>query len=183
MTWRRDTIAVDAVLGAASGLLASWVMSAAYRPIMQAGGEETRRREKEAAGGLPPATIRAAQVAAETVGRPLPDDREAQALGGKVVHYVYGTVWGAAFAVAARVLAPRAPIASGLVFGAILWVVSDELLVPLFRFSRKPTEYPATTHAKGLASHLVYGVATDAAWRLARSRLVLWPRHFSRSAP
>jgi hypothetical protein len=171
MTWRRDSALVDAALGAAAGLAASWVMSLAYDPIMKAGGEETLRKEKEAAGDLPPATIRAAQVAAEKVGRPLPDDRDKQALGGKVVHYAYGTAWGAAFALAARAFAPRAPIAAGLGFGVILWVLSDEVLVPLFRFSRPPTRYPASAHAKGLASHLVYGVATEAAWRLARAPL------------
>jgi putative membrane protein len=158
----------DAALGAGAGLLASWVMSVAHRPIMRAGTEETRRREREAAGGMPPATVRAAQVAAESVGRPLPDDRKKQALGGKIVHYAYGTAWGGAFALAARALAPRAPLAAGLAFGAALWIVSDEMLVPLFRFSRPPKEYPATSHAKGLASHLVYGVATDLAWRAAR---------------
>jgi hypothetical protein len=170
MTWRRSALA-DAALGAAAGLLASWVMSALYRPIMRAGGEETLRKEREAAGGLPPATIRAAQLAAEKVGRSLPDDRGAQALGGKVVHYLYGTAWGAAFAVAARSRGERAPVATGLAFGVVLWVVSDELLVPLFRLSRPPAAYPATSHAKGLASHLVYGVATDVAWRLARAPL------------
>jgi hypothetical protein len=168
---RKRPAVLDAALGAAAGLFASWVMSLAYRPIMQAGNEKTRRREQEAAGELPPATIRAAQVAAEKVGRPLPEEREAEALGGKIVHYAYGTLWGAAFAIAARAVAPRTPVAAGLAFGTILWVLSDEMLVPLFKLSQPPTRYPATSHAKGLASHLVYGVATDAAWRLARAPL------------
>jgi hypothetical protein len=156
----------DAAIGAASGLAASWVMSAAYRPIWRAGDEETRRREKEAQGGMPPATIQAAEAAASAVGQWIPDERKG--LGGWVVHYAYGIAWGAAFALAARALAPRAPVATGLAFGAALWVLSDEVLVPLFRFSRPPTRYPASTHLKGLATHLVYGVATDAGWRLAR---------------
>jgi putative membrane protein len=171
MLGTRRSAFLDAALGAGAGLIASWVMSLAYKPIMGAGDDETLRREKEAAEGLPPATIRAAQVAAEKVGRPLPDDRGAQALGGKIIHYVYGTLWGAAFALAARTFAPRAPLAAGLGFGVVLWVLSDEMLVPLFKLSHPPTRYPATSHAKGLASHLVYGVATDAAWRLARAPL------------
>jgi hypothetical protein len=168
MLRRKTSAALDAAMGAGAGLFASWVMALAYGPIMRAGGEGTRRREREAAGDLPPATIRAAQVAAETVGRPLPEDRSAQALGGKIIHYAYGTAWGAAFAVAARALAPRAPLAAGIAFGVVLWVLSDEMLVPLFKLSHPPARYPATSHAKGLASHLVYGLATDAAWRLAR---------------
>jgi hypothetical protein len=164
-------VIVDAALGAASGLAASWVMSLLYKPIMRAGDDETRRREKEAQAGMPPATIKAAEAAAKVVGSELPPDRKKQALGGKVVHYAYGTLWGAAFAVAARAVAPRVPLATGLAFGAALWLVSDELLVPLLRFSHAPARYPPSTHAKGLASHLVYGVATDAGWRLTRAAL------------
>ncbi len=159
----------DAAIGAASGLAASWLMSAAYRPIWRAGSEETRRRERDAQAGMPPATIRAAEAAAAAVGRRIPEERKG--LGGWIVHYAYGVAWGAAFALAARALAPRAPVASGLAFGAVLWLLSDEVLVPLFRFSRPPVRYPASTHAKGLAAHLVYGVATEAGWRLARAAL------------
>jgi uncharacterized membrane protein YagU involved in acid resistance len=146
-------------------------MSLAYKPIMRAGDEHTLRKEKEAQGGLPPATIKAAEVAAKAVGTELPPDRRKQALGGKVVHYLYGTIWGAAFALGARAFGARAPLVSGLAFGAAVWLVSDEVLVPLFRFSRSPSRYPPSTHAKGLASHLVYGVATDAGWRLGRAAL------------
>jgi uncharacterized membrane protein YagU involved in acid resistance len=164
---RRPSALGEAALGAASGLVATWVMSLAYKPIMRSGSEETRRREKEAQAGAPPATIQAADAAARVVaGRAVPGERKR--IGGKVVHYAYGTVWGVAFALAARQLGPRVPLATGIAFGAFLWVLSDEILVPLFRFSRAPTRYPPSTHAKGLAAHLVYGVATDATWRLMR---------------
>ena len=165
----RPRAVADAAVGAASGLAASFVMSAVYRPLMRAGGDETLRREKEAQAGMPPATIQAAGAAAKAVGRELPPDRRSQALGGKVIHYAYGIAWGAAFALAVRAVAPRRPVATGLAFGLVLWLVSDEVLVPLFRFSRPPSRYPPSTHLKELASHLVYGVATDAGWRLARA--------------
>lgn len=167
---RTPAAAVDAVAGALAGLAASWVMSAAYRPIMRAGSAETIRREKEAQAGHPPATIRAAEAAARVIGTELPD-RRTRALGGWVVHYGYGVVWGAAFALAARSLGRKPRLATGVAFGALLWLVSDELLVPLFGFSRAPWRYPASSHVKGLASHLVYGVATEAAWRAARAPL------------
>ncbi|HET8538301.1 MAG TPA: DUF6789 family protein [Anaeromyxobacter sp.] len=164
---RRPGAVADAAIGAASGLAASWVMSAAYGPLWRAGSEETRRREQEAQGGMPPATIRAAEAAAAAVGRELPERRKG--LGGWIVHYAYGVAWGAAFALGARAAGGRRPVATGLAFGVALWLLSDEVLVPLFRFSRPPTRYPATTHAKGLAAHLVYGVATDVGWRLGRA--------------
>lgn len=171
-TERRPGAGGDAIAGALAGLGASWVMSALYRPIMRAGSEETLRRERRAQAGMPPSTVRAAEAAARAVGTSLPD-RRAQALGGKAVHYGYGVAWGAAFALAARALSARhrPPLAAGLAFGALLWVVSDELLVPLFGFSREPARYPPSSHLKGLAAHLVYGVVTDVAWRAARLRL------------
>lgn len=167
---RRPGAAGDALAGALAGLGASWLMSLSYGPIMRAGSEETRRREREAQGSEPPSTVRAAEAAAHAVGAELPDKRT-QALGGKAVHYGYGAAWGAAFALAARALSRRPPLATGLAFGTLLWALSDELLVPLFGFSRGPARYPASTHLKGLAAHLVYGVATDAAWRAARAPL------------
>jgi hypothetical protein len=172
LTERRPAAAGDALVGALAGLGASWVMSAAYRPIMRAGSEETLRREQRAQGGLPPSTVRAAEAAARKVGAELPD-RRARAIGGKAVHYAYGVAWGAAFALAARALARRwrPPLATGLLFGAALWVLSDEVLVPLFGFSQLPGRYPASSHVKGLAAHLVYGVATEVGWRAGRTRL------------
>ncbi len=161
--------AVDAAIGAASGLAASWIMSETYGPIWRMGGEETHRREEAAQGGMPPATIRAAEAAAGAVGRRIPERRKG--LAGWVVHYAYGVAWGAAFGLGARAIAPRIPVVAGLAFGAALWLLSDEVLVPLLRFSRRPAEYPASTHAKGLAAHLVYGVATDVGWRAARAAL------------
>jgi hypothetical protein len=169
---RRPGAAGDALAGALAGLGASWVMSATYPPIMRAGSAETLRREQEAQAGMPPSTVRAAQAAARAVGTDLSGRRE-QALGGKTVHYGYGAAWGAAFALAARALARRwrPPLATGLAFGAALWVLSDEVLVPLFGFSHGPGQYPASSHVKGLAAHLVYGLATEVAWRAARARL------------
>jgi hypothetical protein len=167
---RRPGAAGEALAGALAGLGASWAMSAAYRPIMRAGSAETLRREREAQAGLPPSTVRAAEAAVRAVGARLPH-RRARVLGGKVIHYGYGGAWGAAFALAARALPWRPPLATGAAFGILLWLLSDELLVPLFGFSRLPSRYPASSHLKGLAAHLVYGVATEAAWRAARAPL------------
>src|SRR6266542_3340766 len=124
----RPRAVADAAVGAASGLAASFVMSAVYRPLMRAGGDETLRREKEAQAGMPPATIQAAGAAAKAVGRELPPDRRSQALGGKAIHYAYGIAWGAAFALALRAVAPRRPVATGLAFGLVLRLVGRVLL-------------------------------------------------------
>ncbi len=149
--------------GAASGLLASWVMEKAQSPIRKLGGEETRRREQEAQAGREPATVTAARRAAGLAGRSIPDERKGTA--GEVMHYAVGAAFGALFgALAPRLRAPL--LVAGALFGAAVWLVNDEALVPALGFSRKPWAYPASSHVKALAAHLVYGAATGAGLRL-----------------
>ncbi len=50
----------------------------------------------------------------------------------------------------------------GALFGAGLWLLGDELAVPLLGLSDRPTSYPVTSHLQSLAQHLGFGVATAA---------------------
>src|SRR5437764_931818 len=56
---------------------------------------------------------------------------------------------------------PRA-VLGGALFGAGLWLLGDELAVPLLGLSDKPTTYPVKSHLQSLAQHLGFGVATAA---------------------
>ncbi|MFT3914908.1 MAG: hypothetical protein QM704_12575 [Anaeromyxobacteraceae bacterium] len=152
-----------ALAGLASGLVASFIMEKAQARIMRLGGEETLARERGAQGDLEPATVRTAEKAARAVGRAIPDARKGAA--GEAVHYATGAAFGALFGL----LAPRIPaplVVAGLAYGAAVWLLNDEALVPALGLSRGPTAYPASTHAKALASHLVYGAATEVGFRL-----------------
>ncbi len=51
-------------------------------------------------------------------------------------------------------------------FGAAVWLVADDAVVPALGFSKAVTEYPLSTHAYALSSHLVYGLTTDVVRRL-----------------
>lgn len=159
---RARGIALQALLGAASGLFASWVMERAQTRISAMGSDETKEREKRAQGGRQPATYRAAEAAAHLVGRSIPEAR--RPLAGELVHYATGAVWGALFgALAAELRAPV--IVGGVAWGALVWLLNDELLAPSLGLSGAPTRYPASTHGKALAAHLVYGTATGAGFR------------------
>ena len=64
----------------------------------------------------------------------------------------------------------------GLAFGAGLWALADEVVVPMLGLQEGPTKAPKTQHANRLAAHLLYGaglaIGTQAithAWRNARS--------------
>jgi hypothetical protein len=162
---RKGSLARDAWRGALAGLGASWVMKQAQlRVLRRLGSDEAREREKQALGDLEPATVQAADKIAGLVGR-APLDGTPRRIGGEAIHYGTGAALGALFgAVAPRLAFPL--LAAGTIFGLLVWLTNDELLVPALGFSRGPTSYPASVHAKAAASHAVYGVATGAGFRL-----------------
>ena len=54
----------------------------------------------------------------------------------------------------------------GLGYGAAVWAVADELMVPALGLG--PKEAPPKTHVRGLIAHLVYGLALDGMFRTGR---------------
>jgi uncharacterized membrane protein YagU involved in acid resistance len=73
-----------------------------------------------------------------------------------------GTLYGALAAVL-----PAATSGFGTAFGTALFALADETAVPVLGLSKPPTEYPLSSHAKALASHLVWGATTEAVRRIA----------------
>jgi hypothetical protein len=53
----------------------------------------------------------------------------------------------------------RGVVASGAAFGIGLWLLGDELAMPLLGLADKPTAYHPTQHAQALIERLAYGVA------------------------
>ena len=81
-------------------------------------------------------------------------DREQAEFWGNRVHWVYGIQWGVTY----RLLRRQPGTISGLVFGAALWLASDELLLWALGIAKAPTQYPPKVHLDALAAHCVYGV-------------------------
>jgi hypothetical protein len=78
------------------------------------------------------------------------------------VHITYGVGVGAMFAA----LRPQPRPLDGALYGAALWLLGDELAVPLLRLSDKPSAYHPTQHAQSFAQHLGYGIVLAAATRM-----------------
>jgi hypothetical protein len=80
------------------------------------------------------------------------------------VHVGYGLVvaalYGALRTPGRRRRPTRDATASGALFGLGLWLVGDELALPLLGLADKPSAYHPTQHARSLVEHLAYGVAT-----------------------
>jgi hypothetical protein len=89
---------------------------------------------------------------------------------GAVAHYAMGVTSGAIYGAVAEMM-PAATVAEGLPFGAAVWLIADEAIVPAAGLSRKPSEYPPSIHAYAFASHLVYGLTTELVRRAIRRAL------------
>ena len=76
----------------------------------------------------------------------------------------------AVYGAAAEVM-PGVTAGSGLAYGAAVWIGADEAFTPLLGLSKRPVEYPVSTHAYALSSHLVYGVTTEVIRRAVRRLL------------
>jgi hypothetical protein len=171
--------------GLAGGLVASWTMNqfqAAWSKAVEgfekphgaqsmqpSEGENAEQLSEESKENQDDATVKAARAISEGVfGHELKKNEKKPA--GAVIHYAFGTATGGLYGAVAE-FAPEVTKAGGLPFGAAFWLVADEIAVPLLGLSKGPTEYPPSTHAYALASHLVYGLTAEAIRRTVRSAL------------
>jgi putative membrane protein len=112
------------------------------------------------------ATERAAELVADKFLHRKLAKREKE-LGGEIAHYAMGATSGAMYGALAEVT-PLATTGYGLPFGAAVWALADEGLVPALGLSKAATAYPLSVHAYALASHLVYGLTAELVRRQIR---------------
>jgi putative membrane protein len=155
-------LAAQIIGGLAGGLVASFAMDrfqqALSRLSKNIGPAEPKRRPEPE-----PATYKAADAVSRAVtGQNVP--RSYKPTAGAAVHYAFGGAVGAMYGAAAA-NTPDVAAWRGLPFGATVWLIADEAGVPLAGLSKPPAEYPFATHLSAFATHLVYGVTTDAVRR------------------
>jgi putative membrane protein len=171
------------VAGLAAGLVASWTMNqfqAAWTRIAENSEKSHGAQSMQPSHGSKgdqaqdvneqdDATVETAKVISENLfGHELKESEKEPA--GAVVHYAFGTATGALYGALAEV-SPQVTAAAGLPFGAVFWLIADEVSVPLLGLSKGPTAYPVSTHVYSLASHLVYGVTAEFSRRALRQVL------------
>ncbi len=174
--------------GVAGGLIGGWVMNQFQSlwsrrshgierphgaqslqqgvPQRRDGGSLQRRADEEESDN---AAVRVGRAVSERLFNRRLRRREKDKAGA-ASHYLMSIASGGIYGAVAELL-PRASIGAGLPFGAAVWLVADEVVVPALGLSKKPTEYPLSIHAYSLASHLVYGVATEMGRHAVRSAL------------
>lgn len=171
------------VAGLAGGLIASWTMNQFQSVWTHLAGDDEKphgTQSMQPAEGSKgheahdireqdDATVETAKVISKNVfGHELQESEKKPA--GAAVHYAFGTVSGGVYGALAEV-SPQVTMGAGIPFGAAFWLLADEITVPALGLSKGPTEYPVSTHAYGLASHLVYGLTAELSRRALRQVL------------
>jgi len=159
---RGDTVVGDLARGALAGIAATWVMGQVTTYLYENEPKQIREAEDDAREGRTAYGV-AAEKAAEAVGKELDDDQRKQA--GAAIHWALGAGAGAAYGLM-RDRVPMADAANGLLFGAAFWAVIDEGANVALGLTPGPAAFPWQTHARGLAGHLVFGIAADTSLRL-----------------
>jgi hypothetical protein len=127
-----------------------------------------RRTEQVRPGGEPPADALVSRIE-KLAGADVGEDTHRKL--GVATHYAIGIAPAIAFALFRDKL-PGRGVPRGLLFGLGLFLTQDEVLNTVTGLGAKPQDYPWQDHARGLAAHLAYGVATEFALRAAEEKLV-----------
>ncbi|MBA4185467.1 MAG: DUF1440 domain-containing protein [Acidobacteria bacterium] len=161
-----DDVIKGAVAGLVGGLVASFVMSE-FQTLLSALSEEEKKSKKKKEDE--PANVKAAEGISKAVfdHRLKKSEKEP---AGEAAHYAMGATSGLIYGIASEI-APMTTVGLGLPFGAAVWLVADDVVVPALGLAKPATQYPLSTHAYALSSHLVYGLTTDLVRRAVRDLL------------
>jgi hypothetical protein len=151
-------IVSKAVIGVAAGAVGTWALDRTDWRMWKQEDEEARLQTNAVRPfGEPPAHVLVSKAEKVLGLKPTPEQHE---IAGDAVHYGIGIVPAVAYAVVRHKLPGGGP-ARGALFGLGLFLVQDELVNAATGVGAKPREYPWQAHARGLVSHLVYGVVTE----------------------
>lgn len=161
--------AATAVMGAAAGALATWVMDRADWFMWNREGSESRTRTIAVRpGGEPPAHALVSKLE-DATGAVLSQGRHEAA--SQAVHYSIGIAPAIGYAFL-RDRLPGTGVVRGILYGVGLFAVQDEAVNTLTGLAAKPQKYPWQAHARGIVAHIVYGATAE----LSLSAMESWVR-------
>ena len=150
----------DLMVGIAAGLAAAWAMTLFQNAWMRVAAEP--EPEETAAS-------KAADALSEQAsGAPIKECNKK--IADAMLHYLTGALIGGAYGLLGGIF-PKLFAVRGLLFGAGLWVLADEIAVPALRLGPPPTEANPKDHALGAAAHLVFGAVLDISRRWINSMI------------
>ena len=153
------------IAGAIGGLAGTWAMNEAQRAWTRAvdgeapdsaGGKHDARDWQERSEGRNSNELAAQAIATRVLGHRLTD--EELRVAAPLIHFLFGAAVGALYGVYAE---GRRRQMSGVGFGTTVWLLADEIAMPLLRLSAPTTRRPVELHLQSFASHVVFGTTTE----------------------
>ena len=134
-------------------------------PPRSAGGKHDARDWQEREEGRNANELAAQMIATTVAGRSLTDEQ--LTIAAPLIHHSFGAALGAIYGHFVgndrRYLVMR-----GITFGSTVWLLADEVAMPLLRLSRSTTERSLEKHMQSFVTHIVFGVVGE----LVRSRTI-----------
>jgi uncharacterized membrane protein YagU involved in acid resistance len=154
---KRKTPLAAVAQGLCAGIVGNAIFTAYQALVMKGGDEEPP--PKDWSETPEPAQV-GQRVAQGVFQQDVPLERSGMLTN--VVHWLYGTSWGAVYALIEESV--HQPVASGVALtGAVM--ATDYTLLPAMKLYEPPWKYPSATLAKDFANHLVHGLAIAGAYR------------------
>ncbi len=160
-------LAVRLATGAVAGAVATWAMKKVTEMIETAQDADTR--VEEAFAEKKPAEDVLIDRASKRMGVKLSRGERRRAAQG--LKWGLGVANGVAMAWLRRRMGATGSLARGALFGAVTFLLVDEMLKPAVGMHRNFSAIPWQTHARGLAGHATYGLV-DAGVRRAIGRML-----------
>jgi uncharacterized membrane protein YagU involved in acid resistance len=130
-TWR------GLAAGVLGGLVGSWIMTQFHVAIYGRGVTDTREPQSHRpVSAQDDATTKTADVIARVTTQRQLSRREKQ-IGGPAVHYAFGASAGALYGLLSA-HTPAVQRGAGVPFGIAVWLVADEVMLPLLDSRRDP---------------------------------------------
>jgi uncharacterized membrane protein YagU involved in acid resistance len=164
----QTTLLDRAARGLVAGVLGTGVMTAwqELSAKLRSSGSDGDARQPETPSDpweQASAPAKVGRLILGAVGYDVPEDKIG--LLTNVMHWSYGTAWGAIYGAVMGNAAHDRPLTRGLAFGSWVWVMSYLQMVPL-GFYEPPWKYSPQELAMDLSYHLAYGAGVGAAGAL-----------------
>lgn len=145
------------ITGVISGFVATQALDLIGTFIYENEDRKTYDEENLARGGRHAYEQGLVQLAT-LAGKTLTEDQIRQY--GWVLHRTFGIVGGVQYALL-RNKFPKIGAGLGLLYGLGFFTIVDEILVPATKQTPGPQKFNWKVHARGLAAHVAYGVASE----------------------